>query len=208
MEENLSNAPLLTNKGYTSIIAEPLEPQKADAAASKMWGVKLTRSLPTMPLVILDAQIRMSEARYHKSDHGIKLLPRLPRSVFNIANEWWIWEVTGWTVSLLVIIALLATLLKYNGRALPDWPLQITLNSVIALCATVFKAMILVPVVEGISQLKWCLFQRTQALQEMEINDNASRGPWGSTRFLFSPRVRYDFAHLDGKCRLTWPTGT
>lgn len=73
-----------------------------------------------MPLVILDAQIRISEARCHDSDHGIKLLPRLPRSVFNIANEWWIWEVTGWTVSLLVIIALLATLLKYNGRALPD----------------------------------------------------------------------------------------
>lgn len=82
--------------------------------------MKLTRSLPTMPLVILDAQIRISEARCHDSDHGIKLLPRLPRSVFNIANEWWIWEVTGWTVSLLVIIALLATLLKYNGRALPD----------------------------------------------------------------------------------------
>jgi len=50
--------------------------------------------------------------------------------------------VTGWTVSLLVIIALLATLLKYNGRALPEWPLHITLNSVVALCATIFKAML------------------------------------------------------------------
>jgi hypothetical protein len=61
-----------------------------------------------------------SEARCHDSDHGIKLLPRLPRSVFNIGNEWWIREVTGWTVSLLVIATLLATLLKYNSRALPD----------------------------------------------------------------------------------------
>ena len=118
-----------------------------------------------------------SEARCHDSDHGIKLLPRLPRSVFNVANDWWIREVTEWTVSLVVIFAPLATLLKYNVRALPDWPLHITLNSVIALCATIFKAMLLVPVVEGISQLKWCLFQRTQALQEMGIYDNASRGP-------------------------------
>ncbi len=38
VEENQSNAPLLTNKEYNSIIAEPLEPQKADAAASKIGG--------------------------------------------------------------------------------------------------------------------------------------------------------------------------
>ncbi len=59
VEGNQSNAPLLTNKEYTSIIAEPLEPQKADAAASKMGGVKPTRSLPSMPLMNLDAQIQI-----------------------------------------------------------------------------------------------------------------------------------------------------
>ncbi|KAK1706325.1 hypothetical protein BDP67DRAFT_569640 [Colletotrichum lupini] len=55
----------------------------------------------------------------------------------------------------------------------------ISINSLIAVFTAVFKAALILPVAEGLGQLKWNWFDRSQTLGDLVLFDNASRGPWG-----------------------------
>lgn len=78
---------------------------------------------------------------------------------------------------------------RYNGRTLPDWPHDITLNALIALLATFANATISVCLASGISQAKWIRFKQEAApLSDMEVFDEASRGSWGSLKLLVTAR--------------------
>ncbi|KAH8891965.1 hypothetical protein GQ53DRAFT_823368 [Thozetella sp. PMI_491] len=79
-----------------------------------------------------------------------------------------------------VIIALLKT---FDGASLRRMPLNISLNTLLALLTTATKAAFMLPVVETISQWKWNLYNtspRGRSLIEFQIIDNASRGIRGS----------------------------
>jgi len=79
-----------------------------------------------------------------------------------------------------------AILFRMRDRALSEWPLSIQPNSAIAILTTVGKAAMLVCVASCISQLKWRHMQLgPQPLRHLQIFDDASRGPWGSTTMLF-----------------------
>ena len=186
----MSGIPLLASKKLPETPTHPSKSGGSNTAAND-------RGDPTVPVSATNSSDhpelseRDLKAFYDVHNHDIKNLARSPRSAYDITNEWWLWEFSAWVISLIAMIALVAILNKYNSRALPEWPHNISLNSVMSLFTTVFKSSLLIPVVESISQLKWCLFERTRALQEMEIYDDASRGPYGSLWFLFSPRIRY-----------------
>lgn len=182
-----SNAPLLMSKNHPNATTEPSQLGRSDSNG----GESVTLSPHNDASDNQDFFESNLKTLNHDRAHDIKPSPRLPRSSFDISDEWWLLEIGGWLVSFLIVIALFVSLKSYNGRALPEWPLNITLNSLISLCTTVFKGTLLIPIAGGISQLKWLLFRRTQALQEMEFYDNASRGPYGSAQFLFSSRIGY-----------------
>ncbi|EUC37420.1 hypothetical protein COCVIDRAFT_14489 [Bipolaris victoriae FI3] len=101
----------------------------------------------------------------------------------------WAFEMMAIFVALGAVAAIIGVVFKYNGRALPDWPHDITLNALIALMATCANATMSVCLSSGISQAKWIRFkQKPTPLSDIEVFDEASRGSWGSLKLLVTGR--------------------
>ncbi len=106
------------------------------------------------------------------------------------ATDWWTWELCAILTSLISLAAIILVLLLYKGRPLPDWPWSITINSLVSIFATIISRTMLMPVAAGIGQAKWHWFQRDHALSDIEIYDQASRGPWGALKMVWQIRWR------------------
>ena len=66
------------------------------------------------------------------------------------------------------------------------------INSVVSVFSVLAKLSISSAVGAGISQSKWLWYRQGESrrLQDIQLFDDASRGPWGATRLLFSLRAR------------------
>jgi hypothetical protein len=123
-------------------------------------------------------------------------LPRIPapRDESPHRRNWshvWLWlpEFLWCITSLVLFGAIIAVLAWRDNKPLPDWYAGLTVNTVIALLATICRASTVVPISEGISQLKWnWLAQGTRPLRDLAVFDEASRGPWGSLRMVFKAK--------------------
>jgi hypothetical protein len=74
-----------------------------------------------------------------------------------ICNYWWTWEVIALILSLSAIVTIVVFLFHYNGEKVPHHHLlraEVSLNSIISGISTVGKFCVLVPITEGIGQLK------------------------------------------------------
>ncbi|KAF2403822.1 hypothetical protein EJ06DRAFT_546940 [Trichodelitschia bisporula] len=100
----------------------------------------------------------------------------------------WIWEILGLILSICCLGALIGILIWVNGKPLSDWDVPISLNATVAVFSTVIKSVLLMVVAECISQLKWFHFGRMHTLYDMELFDQASRGPYGSMILLLKVR--------------------
>lgn len=104
---------------------------------------------------------------------------------------WWWWEIGGALLSIICVGLILVVLFMANDRALAAWPLWIQPNSLIAVFTTVGKSAMMVPIASCISQLKWRHFElHTNRLSDLQLLDEASRGPWGSLMLLADVRTR------------------
>ncbi|KAK7566671.1 hypothetical protein IWX47DRAFT_841548 [Phyllosticta citricarpa] len=113
------------------------------------------------------------------------------RRAARFTNDWWLWELCGVLLSAASMIAVIIICLRLNNTSLSDWNMGIGPNTLIAVLVTVAKAALLLPVTEGMSQLKWSYFShKRRALIEIDWIEGASRGPWGSLLFFFRNRFR------------------
>ena len=94
-----------------------------------------------------------------------------------------------------VIIAVLAA---FDGKGLPELPMDITLNTFLAFFATFSKSSFTIPITEALSQWKWNLFafsgqgsDQSRPLADFQIVNSASRGTWGSWLLLQRFKWRY-----------------
>ena len=71
----------------------------------------------------------------------------------------WAFDMMAIAISLGAVAFIIGVVFRYNGRALPDWPHDITLNALIALLATFANAAMSVCLSSGISQAKWIRFK-------------------------------------------------
>ncbi|KAG9253138.1 uncharacterized protein F5Z01DRAFT_675524 [Emericellopsis atlantica] len=111
-----------------------------------------------------------------------------PRSSRPLASHFKAWAPEAGEILLGIglFVALVVILNTYNGQPLPQWPMGLTLNTIVALLATLCRSIIILPVTEGISQFKWNWFVAgKRPIKDLLIFDQASRGPWGSLRLLF-----------------------
>ncbi|KAI9739830.1 MAG: hypothetical protein M1834_006551 [Cirrosporium novae-zelandiae] len=101
--------------------------------------------------------------------------------------DWWL-EILATILSVSALAAIFVVLVIYSSRPLASWPFSINLNTVISTCATVSKSSLLLAVAQCISQLKWAYFQnptrRPGRLYDLQIFDDASRGPLGACYLL------------------------
>jgi hypothetical protein len=100
----------------------------------------------------------------------------------------WLPEITSCIVSLMLLAAIIALLAVYKGQSLPNWPSMISINTLLAVLTSLLKAAILLPVTEGLSELKWRWFATAQPMKDMDRFDAATRGPWGSLLLMLKRR--------------------
>lgn len=94
----------------------------------------------------------------------------------SVVQRLWLWEIFSTVVAALAFAAIVITLALRRDRPLPKWPSAITINALLAVFTAIFKACLLMPISECISQLKWLWYQKPRPLGCMEQWDLASRG--------------------------------
>ncbi|KAL8782737.1 MAG: hypothetical protein Q9213_005161 [Squamulea squamosa] len=105
-------------------------------------------------------------------------------------NGSWAWEVAALMMSITSLLAIIIVAGSSHGKVLPLYPLGITLNAAISIFSTIMKTTMLYCAAEAINQSKWIwLHRQPQRLSDIELYDQASRGPWGSLTMLW--RVRW-----------------
>jgi hypothetical protein len=86
----------------------------------------------------------------------------------------------------------------YDGRALADWPLSVSLNTLVAFLAAICQVALAVPLSEGLAQLKWNSFARGEKpLADFQAFEDARRGgPVGSAVLLCRRKGRCGWTRL------------
>ena len=113
----------------------------------------------------------------------------LVRTVRQISLSLWLWELSSLLLSISCIVATMAIIARYDNKPVPEWKYGLTINGVLSLLSGVAKASMILPVAEGISQLKWHWFwNHRRAIMDFQRFDGASRGPWGCLMMLCNPK--------------------
>ncbi|KAF1933737.1 uncharacterized protein M421DRAFT_52650 [Didymella exigua CBS 183.55] len=109
----------------------------------------------------------------------------------------WVWEFGASIFSLGSLAAVVAVLAANEHKSLANWTFVfgISLNTLIAILSTLSRTALMVPVASCISQLKWIhLISASRPLCEVQVFEDASRGPWGSFGLLWKLHVRAKLA--------------
>ncbi|CAK1362457.1 unnamed protein product [Cercospora beticola] len=134
-------------------------------------------------------QLLQTEAmELHGNDSGIFSVKSQERQSHRTSSAsvglWW-FEVLGMATSVAALLAIFGILFAYSGKPLSDWKAILRPNTVVAVLSTLSKSAMLMVVGQCIGQLKWVYFaQRPRSLRNIEIFDDASRGPLGSAKLL------------------------
>lgn len=113
-------------------------------------------------------------------------------------GAWWP-EAGCCVLAFALLVGLIVFLRHYDRKPGPD-----SLNTIVAIIATICKAIMAIPITEGLSQLKWNSFARTQGpLGDLYTFDQASRGPLGSLMLLLKTQGRQVFKYSGGGVPLT-----
>lgn len=106
------------------------------------------------------------------------------RNQNSLLRSSWVWEVSSAALSIVCTTAIIVILIKADGVLLTSWPFPISPNSLISTFLTLSKAALMVPVAACTSQLKWTHFRNANRLSDLEVFDEASRGPWGALELI------------------------
>ncbi|KAK7962826.1 uncharacterized protein PG986_003651 [Apiospora aurea] len=107
----------------------------------------------------------------------------------------WLLEILAISASVGCMIGVVVILAQMKDQPLSTWTVVLNLNSSIAVLITALKSTAMLAVASCISQNKWQFFKRRRArLQQLDTFDEASRGPLGACRLLWSLRCRFDIA--------------
>ncbi|KAJ9608451.1 hypothetical protein H2200_007439 [Cladophialophora chaetospira] len=109
----------------------------------------------------------------------------------NSFSNWWTWELLSVLISLLCFVGVIILLAVSDGRGVPQLGYRLTLNTIISILITASKSAMLVAVGTAIGQRNWSwMIRDRQRLLDIQIFDDASRGPWGAFTMLLSLRSR------------------
>ncbi|KAK0391655.1 hypothetical protein NLU13_1154 [Sarocladium strictum] len=113
-----------------------------------------------------------------------------PRQTWLQSASPWALELVWCLLSVVLLMGLVMVLSTYDKQRLPEIPLGITLNTIVAILATATRAVTVFLIGQGISQLKWNQYVGGhKPLTNLQVFDEASRGPWGSLQMVFRTRA-------------------
>ncbi|KAI8661280.1 hypothetical protein NCS55_00997900 [Fusarium keratoplasticum] len=141
---------------------------------------------------------QLDDAGYESSDSNIQR--ENPghvedRRCKTLSEEGWALEILSSFASLILLGGIISIFCYMKDKPLSDWRFPISLNATISILTTACGAAIMHGVSTSISQLKWLHFASGhRKLFSLESFDEASRGPYGSIKFLFT--VRWNLATI------------
>jgi hypothetical protein len=110
----------------------------------------------------------------------------------------WSLETSAVTLSLAATIALIFVLRHIDNKPQTSWSFKITPNTVISLLSTIARSLSLVAISAVIGQEKWIWFglgrqegfRQNTRLIDLQIFEDASRGPLGSLSLIWFTQMR------------------
>lgn len=117
---------------------------------------------------------------------------RRTSTISKVFYDWWLLELSGMILSIAAIAAIVGVLTRYHNQPLREWPYHITINTLISFLNSLAKGAMLLVAASTVSQLKWLWFHQSSArsLYDIQIFDDASRGPLGALQLLMhTPRM-------------------
>ena len=174
--------------------AEDVRPQSL-ASVSKASGQhgRTSSSAPLLPGTNSEEEmhVQTASAKSLNSDDITDEKP-IKESVnpsLSIVEDWWLFESLSGLFSVFCLTAIVVVLSLYKDRPLHDWQYPISVNTFVSVFATLAKSSILTPVAACISQLQWdYVAQRPHSLRDLQIFDDASRGPIGAIALILRLR--------------------
>lgn len=154
-------------------------------------------SIPRKPVgdkTAMVSEIPAKSTQVEKGKQSTQSRGEVPRQA-HIFKNWWI-EIGACVLSLVALVAIVATLQPHQGKPLPQWPYRISANTLISVYAVVLKVTILSVTAEGLGQLKWRRFQRDRPLDDLVKYDQATRGPLGAISLLWHLRLRHPLSSV------------
>ncbi|KAI1105522.1 hypothetical protein F4804DRAFT_341127 [Jackrogersella minutella] len=152
----------------------------------------------------IDSKIAREAGIYENSKANFKLEgPNIENG--EPISWWWWWEILAIILSITCICGLGVLLAKIDDAPLQSWSLPIQPNSLVAALITVAKASMMLVVASCIGQLKWRHFAvHSRRLVDLQLFDNASRGPWGSAILLWTLCFRVRVLVMFGFALITY----
>lgn len=119
------------------------------------------------------------------------LQPPRSNKMTQLWNSWpWAFEAVALILSALQFMGMIGVLAYFNGRVAQTSAI-ITPNTIVSVLSTGSKASLLSAAAGCIGQSNWLLFaDQPRRLLDFEMVADASRGPLGSIRLLFSQTFR------------------
>ncbi|KXH64857.1 hypothetical protein CNYM01_07887 [Colletotrichum nymphaeae SA-01] len=96
----------------------------------------------------------------------------------------WNLEFTALLASVIASTIMVILLVVSDGKPQPDWAYSVSINTLVAIVATLIRTAILFIMAEIVGQAKWSWIAVPRPLRHVEHFDNAGRGAWGSLKFL------------------------
>jgi hypothetical protein len=126
-----------------------------------------------------------------------------PKEFGTVRTHWlitWLLEITFAIFSILCFGSIVGLQLAIDGKPYGKWRIanfNITPNALLSILSAFYKSSLLLLIAEGTGQLKWVYFQqRPHRLLDLQIFDEASRGPLGALRLILSVRMKATIAAL------------
>lgn len=111
-------------------------------------------------------------------------------SVHRFLDDGWGLELLAWFISAIFMAAIILTCVMNDGKSLANWPLSITINTLIAVFSQIGQTVLAIPVSACMAQLKWLWFTKEQhPLDDFGAIESASQSPGSSLLFLVRKRA-------------------
>ena len=108
----------------------------------------------------------------------------------NHAKRWgyslknWSWELATWVLGTAAFVAIVVLLITFQGKRFDSWHSDIQITTIIAALSQLAQSALLVSLAACLGQLKWTWLRDERSAEDLQLFDEASRGPYGSLRLL------------------------
>ncbi|THV53529.1 hypothetical protein BGAL_0048g00250 [Botrytis galanthina] len=200
-ENPMSNHPSLPNLDFGEIDLTPPSLRRQSRPYTNPINHE-SGSIPQLSSSFSDAS-SLLDSSSRTSDIAIKSISsRSQAKVHDIRHRLmeyyvdWKWEFFASLIVIACPFIIITTLYPNAGKPSPEWPFQISINTLLSIYGLVFKTCLTFIVTSCIGQLQWAWFSSHRPLYDVVCYDRATRGPWGSIQLLCSEHIRHPLTGL------------